>query len=69
MDDEVLEPLVGLRARSATVAPPVQQHPMVRVAPLEHSAWMGGHGTEPYEQKTQQSPGFGRNSVPQPVHS
>jgi hypothetical protein len=29
----------------------------------------GGHFTEPKEQKTQQSPGFGRNIVPQFVHS
>ena len=32
-------------------------------------AWMGGHGTEPYEQNTQQSPAFGRNIAPHPVHS
>src|SRR5580704_11682842 len=32
-------------------------------------AWMGGHGTEPYEQNTQQSPGFGRRSSPQPMQS
>jgi hypothetical protein len=30
---------------------------------------IGGHATEPYEQKTQQSPAFGRNSSPQPVQS
>jgi len=30
-------------------------------------AWIGGHGTEPYEQNTQQSPGFGRSVAPQPV--
>jgi hypothetical protein len=29
---------------------------------------IGGQGTEPYEQKTQQSPNFGRSSVPHPVH-
>ena len=29
----------------------------------------GGHGTLPYEQKTQQSPGFGRSSVPQYLQS
>src|SRR5262249_10160650 len=34
----------------------------------ERSAWIGGHGTEPYEQNTQQSPCFGRSIVPQPVH-
>jgi hypothetical protein len=28
--------------------------------------WIGGHGTLPYEQKTQQSPGFGLNTVLQP---
>jgi hypothetical protein len=30
---------------------------------------IGGHGTDPWEQNTQQSPLFGRNLVPQPVHS
>jgi hypothetical protein len=29
---------------------------------------MGGHGTEPYEQNTQQSPAFGRSVAQQPVH-
>lgn len=28
--------------------------------------WIGGHFTSPYEQKTQQSPGFGFSSEPQP---
>jgi hypothetical protein len=32
-------------------------------------ARIGGHGTEPYEQNTQQSPGLGLNLVRQPVHS
>ena len=27
--------------------------------------WRGGQGTEPYEQNTQQSPGFARSSAPQ----
>jgi hypothetical protein len=35
----------------------------------ERSACIGGHGTDPYEQNTQQSPAFGRNRAPQPVHS
>jgi len=35
----------------------------------ERSAWIGGHGTEPYEQNTQQSPGFGRSIAPHAVHS
>jgi hypothetical protein len=30
---------------------------------------IGGHGTLPYEQKTQQWPGFGRSSVPQYLQS
>jgi hypothetical protein len=29
----------------------------------------GGHGTVPYEQNTQQSPGLGRRTAPQPVQS
>jgi hypothetical protein len=33
------------------------------------SACTGGHGAEPYEQNTQQSPAFGRSIVPQPAHS
>jgi hypothetical protein len=32
-------------------------------------SWIGGHFTEPKEQKTQQSPGFGRSIAPQFVHS
>jgi hypothetical protein len=35
----------------------------------ERCAWTGGHGEEPYEQNTQQSPGFGLSLAPQPVHS
>ena len=33
------------------------------------AVWTGGHLTEPYEQKTQQSPGFGRSTTPQRLHS
>jgi hypothetical protein len=46
---------------------PAQQE----AAPLspERSACIGGHATEPYEQNTQQSPGFGLSFVPQPPHS
>jgi len=32
-------------------------------------AWMGGHGTEPYEQNTQQSPGRGLSLSPHPLQS
>jgi hypothetical protein len=35
---------------------------------VDDSFCTGGHETEPYEQNTQQSPGFGRSVVPQPVH-
>jgi hypothetical protein len=35
----------------------------------ERPACIGGHGTEPKEQNTQQSPGFGRRVTPQPLHS
>jgi len=38
------------------------------VAPTACCTWIGGHGTVPQEQKTQQSPGFGRSIVPQPRH-
>jgi hypothetical protein len=31
--------------------------------------WIGGHFTEPKEQNTQQSPGLGRSSVLQRLHS
>ena len=64
----------GLRAQSRGVSIaqwddsyPVQQGG-APVCP-ERSAWIGGHGTEPYEQNTQQSPGFGRNVIPQPVQT
>jgi hypothetical protein len=33
------------------------------------SFWRGGQGVSPNEQNTQQSPGFGRNSVLHPTHS
>ena len=34
---------------------------------LDCAAWIGGQGTEPYEQNTQQSPAFGRSVTPQLV--
>jgi hypothetical protein len=34
----------------------------------DRSAWIGGHGTEPEEQNTQQSPGFGRSVAPHCAH-
>jgi hypothetical protein len=43
----------------------------VAMPPDDHRRrlWIGGHGTDAYEQKTQQSPGSGRSSTPQPEHS
>ncbi len=32
-------------------------------------SWIGGQGTDPYEQNTQQSPALGRSITPQPEHS
>src|SRR5262245_3640580 len=48
----------------------ITQQVLQELTPLtpERSAWIGGHGTEPYEQNTQQSPCFGRSIAPQPVH-
>ncbi len=42
--------------------------PQLAPPPLP-SSWIGGHGTVPYEQKTQQSSSFGRNSVLHAAHS
>jgi hypothetical protein len=50
----------------ATPNQPVQQEAALSPA---RSAWIGGHGIEPYEQNTQQSPAFGLSRTPQPVHS
>src|SRR5262245_34799463 len=63
----------GLRSQSfecltlslATITQSAQQE--ASVSP-ERSACIGGHGTEPSEQNTQHSPGFGRSIEPQPVH-
>jgi hypothetical protein len=32
-------------------------------------AWIGGQGTDPNEQNTQQSPAFGFSRLPQPLQS
>jgi hypothetical protein len=37
--------------------------------PQQDFAWIGGHFTVPNEQKTQQSPAFGRSTVLQSSHS
>ena len=55
--------LATLRTRS-TGAEPRPPGGIARLCGNHHAqqdrrSWIGGHGTEPYEQKTQQSPGFG----------
>ena len=59
--------LLQMAVPKGSLGYPAQQE----AAPLspERSAWIGGQGTEPYEQKTQQSPRFGRSNAPQPLHS
>jgi hypothetical protein len=57
--------LLRLPQKAAGLLQPVQ-HSGVPVCP-GRSVWIGGHGTEPYEQNTQQSPAFGRSVTPQPV--
>jgi hypothetical protein len=37
--------------------------------PQQAPDWIGGQGTDPYEQKTQQSPVFGFNRRPHPLQS
>ena len=62
------------------VSGPKQRLCPPRVQPFSHdegnrreshasSVCRGGHRLDPYEQKTQQSPGLGRSTVPHPVHS
>jgi hypothetical protein len=36
---------------------------------LARASWIGGQGTSPYEQNTQQSPGFGFIRIPQLLQS
>jgi len=43
--------------------------PVFLVGEIECPACIGGQGTDPYEQNTQQPPGLGRSLMPQPVHS
>jgi hypothetical protein len=71
------EPSHGIRNIGSLQASHVRHHQALTV-PTQHdatpgvparSAWIGGHGTEPYEQNTQQSPDLGFNFVPQPVHT
>jgi hypothetical protein len=45
------------------------QQQLVSLSPARRFAWMGGQGTGPYEQKTQQSPDLGFSRAPHPVQS
>jgi hypothetical protein len=68
-------------ARDKQVAADYFQGPPRRTKRFQSSGWprslpqhpldscIGGHGTDPYEQNTQQSPRFGRSAARQPVHS
>lgn len=51
-------------ARAGTVAPGATVYPQQGAC-----SWIGGQGTSPQEQNTQQSPGFGCSNSPQPVQS
>jgi len=55
------------RSRQAACVSGVNSnHP---VSQQSSPCWMGGQGMVPYEQKTQQSPGFGRKTSPHPLQS
>jgi hypothetical protein len=58
-------------ARSTPLPGPVcyPEQEGTTLAPTVWSACIDGHGAEPYEQKTQQSPGLGLSRAPQPTHS
>lgn len=63
---EQRQPVLGVISRNEKYRTPrplraYPQHPCC--------CWIGGHLTEPNEQNTQQSPGFGLSSMPQLLHS
>jgi hypothetical protein len=59
----------GSHRHRTTSSPDAYAHGSRR--PQQHFpfCWTGGHGTEPYEQNTQQSPGLGFSRWPQPLQS
>jgi hypothetical protein len=61
--------LMGLptQSRADWIEASAIRYPGTAGASPDRSAWTGGHGTEPYEQNTQQSPSFGRSLAAQPV--
>ena len=55
----------GNRGGESTLAADSPDHQPQQV----FCCWIGGHGTLPQEQNTQQSPGLGCNNLPQPGQS
>lgn len=64
---------LGLRSPAPAQATYVRLSHLSYQAGLQQAAWpsscMGGQGTDPNEQNTQQSPGLGRKTVRQLSHS
>ncbi|UCG98160.1 MAG: hypothetical protein JSW31_03310 [Burkholderiales bacterium] len=60
-----MRPLQGAGALDRSVARAVVRQSSQHAPPR----WTGGHLTVPKLQNTQQSPGLGRSSAPQPAHS
>ena len=58
-----------VHCRSADPAAHGEYYCRLYFASARLSACIGGHGVEPNEQKTQQSPGLGLSRPPQPVQS
>ena len=56
----------GVSHTPPAAAQTVQQPP---AGGLSARNWIGGHGRDPYEQNTQQSPALGRSTAPQPAQS
>ena len=66
---------MGVKQQSAATTVPITPAPssllsLGATSQLQQDlcAWIGGHFTEPNEQKTQQSPAFGFSTAPQLVH-
>jgi hypothetical protein len=57
----------GINRRAFVIRLHSAQQESASVSPYR-CPWIGGHGTEPKEQNTQQSPSFGRSITPQPEH-
>jgi hypothetical protein len=67
-----VQPLVSTACRPFVVGgsgKPIRYQVAVAVDVRTRAHWTGGHLMEPYEQKTQQSPGLGFSRTPQFPHS